>query len=243
MTTAVSVFGNVASKAQPTCPFCGKELKTTTITVSGRTFNNLPCFGSCGCDRSAAKNAELEGKGDIEGNVRLRKYAHAGIGEAFFKATVSEPEYYQAVKSGNSLFITGQVGSGKTFLASALAMRLIDSGLKVRFETTVGLLRELRGAVNSKQTDVFERCVGCDVLILDDLGKETPTEFALSVLYEIIDIRYANGLPTIITSNYQGDGLVERMADANVETAKAIVSRICGTCKAVELNEKDWRRA
>lgn len=243
MTTAASAFDKIAQNAPMACPYCGAVLKTTTIKVMGKTYEGLPCYGSCGCHESAAQLALRSGATGSETDARLRKYAHAGIGEAFFEAKVEKAEHYQEVRKGGSLFITGQVGSGKTYLASALGMRLIDAGLTVRFETTVGLLREMRASFNASQTSIFERCIGCDVLILDDIGKETPTEFALSMLYEIIDIRYANALPMIITSNYQGDELVERMADANLETAKAIVSRICGTCKAVEMDGRDWRRA
>ena len=239
MTTATSVFDKVVKNAQSSCPYCHQPLKTISVKVMGKTYASLPCAGSCGCE--ASKQA-LEPKVRLNFEQKDDKYRQAGIAPMFFTARLENPDYYTKLESGKSLFISGDVGTGKTYLASALAIQTIDSGKTVRFETTLGILRELKDSFHSGPSNVLERCLDCDLLIIDDLGKETPTDFALSVLFEIFDLRYSNLMPYVITSNYQGDDLVGRMAQANETTAKALVSRICGTCSAIDLNGADRRR-
>lgn len=230
----------IASNAPSECPYCGKPLKTTSLAVMGRTYAALPCFGSCGCARS---RDALEGRATTEAERREARYRAAGIGSRYFGAKVENPEWYQAVKSGRGLFVTGAIGTGKTHLASAIAMRLIDAGRSVRFETMVGILRQLRNDFATHASDVLERCVGCDALVLDDLGKEKPTEWALSVLYEVVNVRYANGLPIVVTTNHSPSGLIGRLGEGNPVTAEAVVSRLYETSDKVVLDNEDRRTA
>ena len=72
------------------------------------------------------------------------------------------------------------------------------------------------------------------LLILDDLGAEKTTDWALQSLYIIINKRLSEELQTIITSNLSLDELRDKIGDR-------IASRIAGMCKIVKLTGRDRR--
>jgi DNA replication protein DnaC len=75
-------------------------------------------------------------------------------------------------------------------------------------------------------------------LVLDDLGKEKPSEWAEEKLYEIVNARYVRSLPIIITTNV-GLKAVEARYPWNGE---AIVSRLFEMCRGAQLGGEDYRR-
>ena len=86
------------------------------------------------------------------------------------------------------------------------------------------------------------------LLVIDDLGKEKASEWNLATLYAIIDARYVDALPVIITTNYSTEALVEKLTPkdskgqlTDTTTAKAIIDRLTETCKIVPMTGKSWR--
>ena len=141
-------------------------------------------------------------------------------------------------ESRKGIFIHGKVGTGKTHIAYALHRYAPKSRLFSRFHNTVELFKEMRDDISrdiqSKQhpTEVLMEYKG--VLILDDLGVEKATDFVVESLYLIINKRYNDMLPTIITSNYNLDKLADQVGDR-------IPSRILEMCNPIELHGKDRR--
>ena len=81
------------------------------------------------------------------------------------------------------------------------------------------------------------------MLIIDDLGKERPSEWTLEKLFTIINNRYENNLPVIITTNYNRDKLRERLANnKNYEIADSIISRLYEMCKGLAIYGNDKRK-
>lgn len=74
-----------------------------------------------------------------------------------------------------------------------------------------------------------------DVLILDDLGAEKPTEWTQAVLFEIIDYRYNSNLPIIITTNCLPEELKEKIGERSVD-------RLREMCKLVTINHSSFRK-
>lgn len=101
-----------------------------------------------------------------------------------------------------------------------LTMRSLEQAIEDGFE-------------NRTHGKVLDKFISCAVLVLDDLGKERLTQRMESDLFAIIDERTSNLRPTIITTNYNGQGLNDRFS--NTETGAAIIRRlkdyfvICGT--------------
>jgi len=144
--------------------------------------------------------------------------------------------------------LTGTYGTGKTHLAAAICHELIKQGYQPIFGTMITLLGKIKATYSDDESaETEERIINtylnCDLLIIDDLGKEKVSEWTLEKLYYVINSRYEDCLPIVITTNYDPEKLVRRLTvKDNFETAEAIVSRICETCIGVKMNWADQRK-
>jgi DNA replication protein DnaC len=105
------------------------------------------------------------------------------------------------------LLLMGGYGSGKTHLAAAIANDALGRGTVPLFVTVPDLLDHLRGtfAPGAVQGygDRFEQVRTAPLLILDDLGTENATPWALEKLFQLLNHRYMSRLPTVITTNHE----------------------------------------
>jgi DNA replication protein DnaC len=103
------------------------------------------------------------------------------------------------------LVLTGPVGVGKTHLLMALGNAALDAHISMLFFPVVDLLDEMRktfDAQNDVSYDTFiDRLKNIDLLLLDDLGTEVATPWAREKLFQLLNYRYVQRLPTGITLN------------------------------------------
>lgn len=99
---------------------------------------------------------------------------------------------------GRNLVLAGAVGCGKTYLATAASRPLLERGLDVVFAPLVELLDRLRPG---GETYAFEDLCHADVLVLDDLGAERPTDWTAERLYALVNRRWLEERPTVATTN------------------------------------------
>jgi len=103
------------------------------------------------------------------------------------------------------LVFLGVYGCGKTHLAAAIANRLLEQGRAVLFVVVPDLLDYLRSSYApgspGSYDQRFEEVRNAPILILDDLGTQSSTPWALEKLFQIFNYRYNARLPTVITSN------------------------------------------
>lgn len=146
-----------------------------------------------------------------------------------------EQEIYNEEK--NSLLICGTCGTGKTHLAAAIANRLLDSEVEVLFDTYSGHLNKLKAEFEneSRQKNYLNQLQNVEMLILDDVGKEKQTEWAQSVMFDIINTRYEGMRPMIITSNYGSKDLRQYFGDA-------CYSRLVEMCNVAVTSGPDKRK-
>ena len=141
--------------------------------------------------------------------------------------------------SGN-LLLTGDPGLGKTFLSAAIAREVSGEGFSVVYDTAVHIFERFearkfgREAGEAVDADV-ERVLGCDLLILDDLGTEMTTPFVQSALYSIVNGRILGRRPTIVSTNLKLDELARRYGP---QTA----SRLEGEYRVLPFFGEDIRR-
>ncbi|WP_422446169.1 ATP-binding protein [Thermoanaerobacterium sp. DL9XJH110] len=168
--------------------------------------------------------------------------------EAYEIAKKYADEFQKYKKQGLGLIFIGKYGTGKTHLAAAICHEIIKQNYQPIFGTMINLLEKIKVTYDdeySKENEerVINRYINCDLLIIDDLGKERPTDWALEKLYYIINTRYEKCLPVIITTNYNTEKLINRLTvKDNIESAEAIVSRIYEMCKGIYMDWEDYRK-
>jgi len=158
------------------------------------------------------------------------------------KAVQACKDFISAIYNGEptrGLILFGPFGTGKTYLATATISELEARGITgLRFEVVPRLLamtrKEMQNKYSSKR-DFIEEAARAAVLILDDIGSEKGSEWTLEQLFLLINERYENQLPTILTTN-------ANLADLEARIGGAAVSRIWGMCKGYILDGADYRR-
>lgn len=135
-----------------------------------------------------------------------------------------------AENPGAGLFICGEFGTGKTWLAAAVGNAFAQKRKRVLFGTFSGITNKLIAAQKYgtffTEWEIYAH--KADLLIIDDIGKEKPTEWKLQILFDLIDERGGAGLPTVFTSNYSLAMLCERISPDNDDgiTAGGIKDRL-----------------
>ena len=102
-----------------------------------------------------------------------------------------------------SLFFYGGVGLGKTFLSSAIAKEIIDSGktvVYVRATRFFTIYEEYRFGKNNDRS-MIDNIYKCDLLIIDDLGTEPNNSNNFSFLFDVVNDRISNNKKMIINTN------------------------------------------
>ena len=228
------------NKMHKKCKFCGKLLyiKDYTALYANNFIENIAnAFERCTC--AEASNVWKQYDEDIEKdkirNVNLSKinklFKNNNLGKRQlnstfenYKITNKNKTAYENVKKyvnkliegamNKGLFITGAYGVGKTYLASCIANEIIKNGKSVIFGTLIQLLDFIRDSYSDSEVsdkDYLNLYSSVDLLVIDDLGKEKPTEWVLEKLFLIVNNRYNNYLPIVITTNYNRNQLRERL--------------------------------
>lgn len=149
------------------------------------------------------------------------------------------------LKPSKGLYLFGECGTGKTFLASLIAKEFLREFKSVLFDDVPGLLDRIKATFDNSEEnyqDVFESLRKCDLLILDDLGAGHLTAWNVGQLYQIINTRYATLKPLIVTSNFDLKGLETHFGQFDKLSAKRIASRLTSMCAQGFLGMKDRRR-
>lgn len=104
----------------------------------------------------------------------------------------------------------GECGRGKSYRASQICKEVIERGYKARFTSLTEIERELW---NYDKADVYNRLDKYDLIVLDDFGAERQTEYMKEIRYNVVDMRYTNGKPLLITTNvtkFHGDDISDQ---------------------------------
>ncbi|ADU25664.1 ATP-binding protein [Ethanoligenens harbinense] len=149
-------------------------------------------------------------------------------------------------EKGMGLYLYGTCGVGKTHLAYGVAHALIEQLHSVICRSATDILLELRGQMdgtaNGTEYETMLRYLTCDLLVIDDLGKQQVTDWSMAQLSTIFDGRCQDMLPVIVTTNYSDAELIERLAlRSDKKTAASIVSRLHEMTYDVPMSGQDYR--
>jgi len=206
----------------PNCPHCGGQgYLRLDLPVGHPNFGKVE---TCVCRKQ-----------DVSQQIRERLYSlsrleelkgltfesfqprgRTGLGD--FQAKSLEIAFNQAWHYSNNLngwlVLLGGYGCGKTHLAAAIANSAVGFGVPTLFLTVPDLLDTLRFSYDSEDTtfeERFEDIRNASLLILDDFGTQNATDWAQEKLFQIINYRYINRLPLVVTSNLSLDEIEGRI--------------------------------
>ena len=135
------------------------------------------------------------------------------------------------------LLLWGNVGTGKTFIAACIANALIEKGVSVLMTNFSKILNTLSPMYNGDRNAFIDSLNQYSLLIIDDLGIERNSEFALEQVFSVIDSRYRCKKPLIITTNLT----IDEMNHADL-THTRIYDRILEQCTPLMVNNQNIRK-
>ena len=143
------------------------------------------------------------------------------------ESAVRGAKWFTAKFPEQGLYLYGDTGTGKTFLAALIAREFILSFKSVIFGDVPALLADLKATFDSGGTEQLLDCYcNCDLLVLDDLGAGQMTDWSVGVIYQIVNSRYSAEKSIVVTSNYDLRGLEEILSRKGDVAGKRIVSRL-----------------
>jgi DNA replication protein DnaC len=145
------------------------------------------------------------------------------------------------VNGGRGLWFYGDVGTGKTSVAMLVSKAALEAGRSVAIYSVPRLLAEIKETYDRDSGDsygrLFRRVSRVDLLQLDDLGAERPTEWVLEQLYSIVNERWQDGRSIVVTTNLGEDQLGEQLGPRTV-------SRLIEICDdPIPIKGPDLRKA
>jgi len=141
----------------------------------------------------------------------------------------------EQLDAGRGLWFTGDVGTGKTTLAMLISKAVMEADRTVAIYSLPRLLGLLRDTYQDKAqyslNELIERLSAVDLLHVDDVGAEQTSPWVLEQLYTIVNTRYEDGKPILLTTNLVtkdgDDALREQIGERTVSR----VYEICGDAK------------
>ena len=256
-------YNEVIHKKLKKCEYCGRELTPIALEYLYANFSpdNIE-YERCTCKKAQEYWKEKDKK-DYE--ITKRKHFREVINKVYkqnyiglkfqnlnFENFNSNSENGLAIAiakdyvnknitsaNTNGLIIMGESGVGKTHLAASIANKLIENDkivLMGRLTTLLDMIKETFRDNTKSENELIELYSNVDVIIIDDLGTEKTSQWALEKLYTIIQNRNENGLPIIITTRFDKQGLIERFSQSQDEQlVDAIISKLYQMCYGITL--------
>lgn len=146
-----------------------------------------------------------------------------------------------AKETETGLMIRGPKGAGKTHLASAATMAILQRGFSVAFWNVPLVLEEIRATYNRRPSEdgpdaatIMARARESDLLVLDDLATEKPSDWVVERIYLVVEARYQDLKPVLVTTNASMKELEELLSPKTV-------SRLAEMTRGAELKADDYR--
>ena len=231
---------------------CGKcrTPKQCRVSLFGKE-RLVPCLCKCEKERREAEDAARK---EQERLVKIRRLkANALQDKALLAYTFAADDgnnpamkyarryvehWPQMKERGQGLLLWGGVGTGKTFAAACIAHALTEQGVPVLMTNFSKILNSLSGMFSEDRNKYLASFNHFSLLIIDDLGIERNSEYALEQVYNVVDSRYLSRLPFIITTNLM---LAELQAPGDLAHAR-IYDRVLERCTPVCFSGKNYRK-
>lgn len=228
--------------------YCGHCRTPKQCRVSfGELVRVLPCQCACADRRYMA---ERQAEEDRQQRMRIDNLRADGVRDKSlamcrFDGAEETPElekcrryaenWETAKAQGIGLLLWGGTGNGKTYAAACIANSLIDRGVP----TMITSFPRIIGAKFEDRPQIMEAIRRYPLLVLDDFGTERATDFALEMVYSVVDERYKTGKPLIVTTNLT----LAEMREPQSMAQQRIYERILEMCTPIAFRGESRRRA
>lgn len=171
-------------------------------------------------------------------HVRFANYQETDENRKVFGIAKRYVENFgEMFSKGQGILFWGNVGTGKSYTAAAIANELLERMQPVIMTSFIKLLDEMSGFENDSG-NYIAKLNQAKLLIIDDLGAERGTDFSLEKVYEIVDSRYRSGKPVILTTNLE----ISQMKSCDDIRYNRIYDRIFEMCYPVKVDGLSWRK-
>jgi DNA replication protein DnaC len=223
--SSTEIEGLVKTLGDPNCPHCGGAgYVRMDVPLGHEKFGKLE---SCVCRaKDVAENARnrlfVMSNLDRLSHLTFENFNPVGNEKAIYMSLQEKENLHKAYETCENfvrtqmgwLLLEGGYGCGKTHLAAAIANYSVSHGIPTLFITVPDLLDSLRFAYADPETTFeqrFEEIRNANLLIMDDFGTQNATAWAQEKLFQIINYRYTNKLPMVITTNLMLDQIEGRI--------------------------------
>lgn len=248
------------------CGFCNKNLKPIGLDYLYVNYDkNMIEYERCNCKQAVRfwKDFDLEQEEKqrhekyrkIINNIykdnymkkRLQKYNFEDFSDRYKDISIiNQFEKFTdlCIKSEmkNGLIIYGNIGYEKTYFGACIANKMIEQNKIVLMEKSSSIIDRIKESFNKEglsEIEIIELYSNVDMLIIDDLGNENLSKWALEKLYKIISNRYDNELPIVITTRFNKEQLIEQLStENNTEIAEEIVEVLNEMCYGIAITEE-----
>jgi len=155
------------------------------------------------------------------------------------QATIAALAECSWIDDRESVIFIGESGTGKTHLATALAVCACQQGRRVRFTTLAALANELQEAQSRRElARVVGRYARTELVVCDELGYLALPEGAAELVFQVISERNERG-SLILTTNLPFGEWTKVFPDARL--AKAVVDRLTHKAHIIDTGSESWR--
>jgi DNA replication protein DnaC len=155
------------------------------------------------------------------------------------QATIAALAEGSWINDRESVILIGDSGTGKTHLATALAIAACQQGRRVRFTTLAALANELQEAETRRElARVVGRYARTELVVLDELGYLALPDGAAELVFQVLSERHERG-SLIVTTNLPFGEWTKVFPDARL--AKAVVDRLTHRAHIIDTGSESWR--
>ena len=231
------------------CGVCG-ERKQLKINILGYS-RIVPCICQCRADEleEKRKRDEYEERMHTVNRLKDASMMASKFRDACFSKYKVRPEnrnqvklawnyvkrFHEMKEKNQGLLLYGPVGTGKSYTAACIANALMEQSVTVVMTSFVKILQDIQSVGN--EANYIQILNSASLLIIDDLGAERNTDYALEKVYNIIDSRSRTDKPMILTTNLE----LSDMLECTDIRYKRVYDRIFETCYPVEMKGKSFR--
>lgn len=160
--------------------------------------------------KAMARNELLIGSGItprfVECTLDNYRTSTTDMASALIVCQAYADQFEENYRAGRGLLLTGNVGTGKTHLASGIVQQVIRKfGAAAVIASAAEIIRIAKGAMvrgaEYTERDVINELAGLDLFVIDEIGAQKGSEYELGLLHEVIDRRYQLVRPTVVVSN------------------------------------------